>query len=303
MLAVAWVFAVQGCAVRPGTAGLKSVKASEAEKSSGVERSSPAIEPERMYLPLREVAGRLIPADYGVRWVGVDATHMEARAIWRANHNWADALRAAVQSVAGLTVYIGHSSKLVLVQPLPSAQLGQAVPMPASASLATTANVLPAVASGSPAPARNPASQKGIEKDTAEKARTAGKLAAAASVPDNAKGEGSAAPLRANARPAVVLDGVFVSARRVSAAQTHWGLNEQDKTLRLALERWAENAGWRLFWELGVDYPITAGASLSGDFESAVSQVVRSLEQADVPPKAIFYRGNQVLRLVPRGME
>ncbi|HEX3139488.1 MAG TPA: toxin co-regulated pilus biosynthesis Q family protein, partial [Rhizobacter sp.] len=82
-----------------------------------------------------------------------------------------------------------------------------------------------------------------------------------------------------------------------------WELSERDRTLKLVIERWAQNAGWRAFWELDVDYPIAATASINGSFEEAVSAVVGSMDHADVPLKAIFYRGNQVLRMVPRGME
>lgn len=80
-------------------------------------------------------------------------------------------------------------------------------------------------------------------------------------------------------------------------------MSARDKTLKAALERWSQAAGWRLLWELGVDYRVDASMSVDGSFEDAVSAVVRSMDQADVPPKAIFYRGNQVLRMVPRGME
>lgn len=94
-----------------------------------------------------------------------------------------------------------------------------------------------------------------------------------------------------------------VSAPPAALAPAHWTLSVQDKSLRAALNRWAQDAGWHLFWELGVDYPIQASASIPGNFEDAVAMVIHSLETADVPPKAIFYRGNQVLRVLPRGME
>jgi hypothetical protein len=87
------------------------------------------------------------------------------------------------------------------------------------------------------------------------------------------------------------------------APVVRWALSERDKTLKSAIERWAREAGWRLVWELGVDYRISAAASIEGTFETAVTEVVKNMEHADVPPKAIFYRGNQVLRVVARGME
>lgn len=87
------------------------------------------------------------------------------------------------------------------------------------------------------------------------------------------------------------------------ASSAVWSLEERDKTLKVALERWAQATGWRLLWELGVDYRIGAQARLHGSFEEAVTAVMHNLHQAEVPPKAIFYRGNQVVRIVARGME
>lgn len=113
----------------------------------------------------------------------------------------------------------------------------------------------------------------------------------------------------AGAKPQTVSLQTEVAATTVAmkAAPTpstrRWDLSDRDKTLRAVVERWAADAGWRTFWELDVDYPITATASIDGNFEEAVATVVRSMDQADVPLKAIFYRGNQVLRMVPRGME
>lgn len=82
-----------------------------------------------------------------------------------------------------------------------------------------------------------------------------------------------------------------------------WSLSERDKTLKTALERWSHAVGWRLIWELSVDYRIDAAASIDGTFEEAITAVMKNMEHADVPPKAIFYRGNGVLRVVARGME
>ena len=97
--------------------------------------------------------------------------------------------------------------------------------------------------------------------------------------------------------------GKVEAAVQVPVPATGWRLSDRDRTLKAAVERWAKEAGWQVFWELGVDYPIVASATLSGSFEEAVGVVVRSMEHADVPPMALFYRGNQVLRMVPRGIE
>lgn len=80
-----------------------------------------------------------------------------------------------------------------------------------------------------------------------------------------------------------------------------WEISRADKTLKSAITRWAETSGWQLSWELAADYAIEADTHLTGTFEEAIESVARSLETADVPVNAIFYKGNKVLRIVAKG--
>jgi hypothetical protein len=82
-----------------------------------------------------------------------------------------------------------------------------------------------------------------------------------------------------------------------------WDLRSDDGTVRTAFQRWATAAGWQLVWDLDVDYPVEAEAALNLSFEEAVEAVTKSMQASTVPPKAIFYRGNRVLRIVGRGDE
>ena len=82
-----------------------------------------------------------------------------------------------------------------------------------------------------------------------------------------------------------------------------WSTTPADKTLQTALARWAQVAGWQLFWELPQDYSVEAAASINGSFEDAVTAVTNSLQQNDVPVSAIFFEGNRVLRIVARGAQ
>lgn len=82
-----------------------------------------------------------------------------------------------------------------------------------------------------------------------------------------------------------------------------WEIAPADKTLNTALARWATSAGWQLLWELPVDYTIEASTSVSGTFEEAVDAIARSVEAADTPMQAIFYKGNKVLRIIAKGSE
>jgi hypothetical protein len=83
----------------------------------------------------------------------------------------------------------------------------------------------------------------------------------------------------------------------------HWRVDLSDRTLKTALARWSEGAGWQLVWELSVDFPIEARAEIDGSFEDAVGTVVKSMERSNAPIKAVFYRGNKVLRIVDRGVQ
>lgn len=83
----------------------------------------------------------------------------------------------------------------------------------------------------------------------------------------------------------------------------HWEIAFTDNTLKSAMTRWATEAGWHLLWELPVDYQIEASTSIPGSFEDAVEVVARSMQQSDSPMKAIFYKGNKVLRIVRRERE
>lgn len=84
------------------------------------------------------------------------------------------------------------------------------------------------------------------------------------------------------------------------AAVPVWDVTPADKTLKAALTRWAEAAGWQLVWELPIDYAVSARTGIKGKFTDAVEAVARSMATADTPMKAIFYDGNRVLRIVAR---
>lgn len=82
-----------------------------------------------------------------------------------------------------------------------------------------------------------------------------------------------------------------------------WELDATDGSIKKALQRWCEVSGWQLVWELPVDFPIVARASLVGGFEQAVTTVALSMQNSQMPIKAVFYRGNKVLRIVAKGAQ
>jgi hypothetical protein len=127
-------------------------------------------------------------------------------------------------------------------------------------------------------------------------------LAAQAAVADSApQPTPVAAPVAAPVATAALAQAVAV--RPASAPTPTWTVDADDRTLKNAMQRWARDAGWQLVWELKVDYPLNAHGEFSGTFEEAVEGVARSLERTDTPMKAIFYRGNHVLRVVAKGAQ
>jgi|GEM_PF-1768996 len=120
----------------------------------------------------------------------------------------------------------------------------------------------------------------------------------------------AAAPKKASTSPANTGAATVAAPATVAPAPaeapklaTSWEIIPADKTLNTSLARWAAAAGWQLVWELPVDYAVEARTSVPGTFEQAVEIVAKSMETAEIPMKAIFYKGNKVLRIVAKGGE
>lgn len=81
-----------------------------------------------------------------------------------------------------------------------------------------------------------------------------------------------------------------------------WAVTYSDGTIRQALTRWADTAGWSFnntHYELSIDIPITAEATLvqRGTFKQGVQALVEAVALSDHPVRACFYQ-NKVLRIV-----
>lgn len=80
-----------------------------------------------------------------------------------------------------------------------------------------------------------------------------------------------------------------------------WVVSANDATLRRALTKWVQRAGWQLVWDASVDVPINVDAKFTGDFNTAVKSLFQSLSAADVNLSAVLYSGNRVLRVTESG--
>lgn len=85
-----------------------------------------------------------------------------------------------------------------------------------------------------------------------------------------------------------------------TAART-WELKLSDVSVRTALARWAQDAGWQFIWAVPTDFSIDASATLHGSFEDALHSVVDALSHSQVPIQAVLYKGNHVLRVTAKG--
>lgn len=102
------------------------------------------------------------------------------------------------------------------------------------------------------------------------------------------------APPRAVPAPTTATASSSSSGLRFNAAPA-------DHSMRQALSRWAQAAGWTFapeHWTVPVDIPLTGSADFGGDFKAAVRDLLAATELAEQPLQPCFY-SNQVLRVVP----
>lgn len=91
-----------------------------------------------------------------------------------------------------------------------------------------------------------------------------------------------------------------VALKNNKTSAKRFSVSPADDTLRQALQRWAQEAGWHFgdqHWGLEVDYPIVNTAQFDGAFSEAVGQLLDSVRLGTTPLRACFY-SNQVLRII-----
>lgn len=71
-------------------------------------------------------------------------------------------------------------------------------------------------------------------------------------------------------------------------------------SLRDTLEGWARSSGWTLIWDQDSDYLIRSSAVFTGDFETAVIDLVDSIHLDNPELSVVLYRGNAVVHIENR---
>lgn len=69
-------------------------------------------------------------------------------------------------------------------------------------------------------------------------------------------------------------------------------------SLRTTIETWAQRAGWRhVSWEIDNDFEVQAYSMFSGEFESAIAELIQAINHGGSTLRAGFYEGNLVIRI------
>ncbi|PLZ00052.1 pili assembly chaperone [Burkholderia sp. WAC0059] len=108
----------------------------------------------------------------------------------------------------------------------------------------------------------------------------------------------------ATASPAAPLPAAAEAAQAEPAATPAaqaWKIEISDGTIKGVMDRWAQSVGWQFVWDVPIDFPVDATATIHGSFEDALNKVVAALQHSQVPIQVILYKGNKVLRVVPEG--
>ncbi len=74
-----------------------------------------------------------------------------------------------------------------------------------------------------------------------------------------------------------------VSSNRGAFGTANWTLRRTDRDIRKALARWGAASGNPVQWDSAIVAPITADSTLTGTFDTAITSVVRALQQAGYP--------------------
>lgn len=81
-------------------------------------------------------------------------------------------------------------------------------------------------------------------------------------------------------------------------AERQWTVEFSDGTVRRMLQRWADDAGYQLLWDVPRDFPIEVEMSMRGRFRDVVWTVIESLSVTDFPVQASINPHVRSIRVV-----
>jgi len=73
------------------------------------------------------------------------------------------------------------------------------------------------------------------------------------------------------------------------------------RTIRHELQAWADQAGWKVIWNMSRDWAVPADATFYGTFEEAAGEALRTLAENGAVLSGKFYMGNKTLVVAAPG--
>jgi len=278
----------------------------------GAQRASETVRVSGQRVPLLHALEQIVPASYSVN-VPNAGTWADTPVSWHAGGSFVRVLGEMLSANPQLQARVNTDLRIVTVSAVPQradANAAAREPAPgAPVDAAAQRAAAPAVTAVAP-----PASLAPDESAIAAPLSAVNTHAASATTPKL-----PTTPAAAPAAPAASIDvagppgqpltqgvppaGAIAGADAASApqAQQVWELRESDGSVRNALQRWAREAGWQFVWDVPTDFTVDANATIHGSLDEALREVVDALSNAQVPIQIVMYKGNRVLRVIPKG--
>jgi hypothetical protein len=262
----------------------------------GAERAGERVRTSGHHVPLLQALEQVTPRNYSVvlpnagPWADVPVD-------WKAGGSFVQVLGDLLASNPALRAHVDTSLHLVTVSVAPHASLAGLDAMSAAgmrqpqlappASLASSESLVAPPDGAQPPLLRTNVSSAPAIPVVAAAAPTAAAVSAASSAAVTAG--------------VAVVTSTLVNAEPQADASQVWEMRESDGSVRSALQRWAKDAGWQFIWDVPTDFRVDANATIHGSLEQALGAVVDALGSAQVPIQAVLYKGNRVLRIIPKG--
>lgn len=227
-------------------------------------------------IPLQMAVKRIVPAGMEVSLAaGVDGSK---RVSWTGEGGWRQALEQAMAGT-GYTYSVNNGKVVITAAPVQVASTASA-PKPEAAAETAAPRRAQSNKPSAPARPRKPAASS-APTQTVNVPVVPG--AGFVLIPEGGAGHGG----NGGQEAAPAADWVVVA-----------GMDLHD-----ILDQWATKSGWRLVWESEYSYSLTSAAAFRGDFVTASTELLRSMQDVRPVPTATFFQGNKVLVIANNGLD
>lgn len=299
--------------------GFASVGAAASDSQVIVEGSQRAAETVRASghgVPLLRALEQIVPTSYSVNVPNAGAW-ADAPVSWRGDTSFVRALGEILAGNRALQARVNTDLHLVTVTALPAPVASSPLAVPAAAVVDTpppaalagarpSAQTPPMLAQRQTQIPPQPQPQPQIQVQSQlppqnSPAASSGESVLLTSRADSPLPQGTPLTLSAPTSAQEPAPTPAAAAPADPAAARTWELRLADGSVRTALARWAQDAGWQFIWAVPTDFTIDASATIHGSFEDALHSVVDALSHSQVPIQAVLYKGNHVLRVTAKG--